>query len=83
MRGELVAVWGDTWVSIWEPLTLLEGVPSDIFCELYREIADVLAVRPTIEELADILDDQEQGEKAFQAVRPGGLSFRKTASVLF
>jgi hypothetical protein len=71
MRGELVAVWGDTWVSIWEPLTFLEGVPSDIFCELYREIANVLAVRPTIEELADILDSQEQSEQAFQAVRPG------------
>jgi hypothetical protein len=69
MGGELVAVWGDTWTGIWEPLTFLEDVPSDIFCELYRELVNALVVKPTIEELADILDSQEQGVNAFRAVR--------------
>lgn len=69
MRGELVAVWGDTWVAIWLPLISMENVPSDIFCELYRELADVLAVKPTIEELADIVDSQDQSMDAFRSVR--------------
>lgn len=52
MRGEFIRVWSETWREIWLPLTAQpprdngEGVPSDIFCELYRELSKALR-RPT------------------------------------
>lgn len=42
MRGEIVGVWSETWREIWLPLIDHEGVPEDIFCELYRELAKAL-----------------------------------------
>ncbi|MDV2481937.1 hypothetical protein F8E02_07915 [Methanoculleus sp. Wushi-C6] len=52
MRGELIGVWSEMWRGIWLPLIEQpldeneEGVPADIFCELYRELAKALK-RPT------------------------------------
>lgn len=52
MRGELIAVWSETWHEIWrwlieEPLGESdEGIPEDIFCELYRELTKALR-KPT------------------------------------
>lgn len=48
MRGEFIGVWSETWREIWQPLIEEpfgeneEGVPEDIFCELYRELAKAL-----------------------------------------
>ena len=72
MRSEFVGVWSEMWREVWLPLTnqpLLEGedgVPEDIFCELYREIAKALKVRPSIEALADVIDDPVQSREAFK-----------------
>ena len=42
MRGELLNVWEDTYREIWTPLAEEEGVPNDLFSELYRELSPAL-----------------------------------------
>ena len=42
MRGELLNVWEDTYREIWTPLTEEEGVPTDLFSQLYRELSPAL-----------------------------------------
>lgn len=74
MNGELVAVWEDSWVCIWQPLFDLENIPSDIFCELYREFVPALAIKPTIEQLADTVDNREQSRDAFRAIVAADIS---------
>ena len=66
MRGEFIGVWSETWRETWLPLIDKplgkgkEGVPQDIFCELYRELAKALRSQPSVEALADIVDDPVQ-----------------------
>lgn len=67
MRGEFIGVWSEIWREIWLPLIDHEGIPNDIFCELYRELAPALKLRPSIEALADIIDDPRQSREAFEA----------------
>jgi hypothetical protein len=66
MRGELIAVWSETWREIWFPLIDKEDIPEDIFCELYRELAKALRSPPSAQDLADIIDDPMQSRKAFE-----------------
>lgn len=66
MRGEFVGVWSETWREIWLPLIDHEGVPEDIFCELYRELAPALKASPSVEDLADIIDNPQQSREAFE-----------------
>lgn len=70
MRGELIGVWSETWREVWVPLIdaplASDGVPDDIFCELYREIAKALKTPPSIEALADIIDSPAQSRDAFE-----------------
>ena len=55
MRGELIGVWSETWREIWLPLIEQplaeddEGLPEDIFCELYRALEPALSPRPSVE----------------------------------
>ena len=72
MRGEFIGVWTETWHEIWFPLIdeplgdNKEGVPFDLFCELYRDLAKALKAQPSIEALADIIDDPVQSREAFE-----------------
>src|SRR5437867_3393540 len=66
MRGEFLGVWSETWREIWLPLIDHDDVPEDIFCELYREFAKALKSRPSVEDLADIIDDPLQSREAFE-----------------
>lgn len=66
MRGEIIGVWSETWREIWMPLIDGEDVPEDIFCELYRELAPALKARPSVEDLADIIDNPVQSREAFE-----------------
>jgi hypothetical protein len=66
MRGEFMGVWSETWREIWLPLIDHEGVAEDIFCELYRELARALRDKPSVEALADIIDNPVQSRKAFE-----------------
>ncbi|WP_299345480.1 hypothetical protein [uncultured Pseudoxanthomonas sp.] len=64
MRGEFIAVWSETWQAIWLPLTEAEDVPADVYCELYRELSKSFAEPPSVEALADIVDDSQQSRQA-------------------
>src|SRR5437016_3991958 len=66
MRGEFIGVWSETWREIWLPLIDHEDTPEDIFCELYRVLAPALRERPSIEALADIIDNPVQSREAFE-----------------
>lgn len=66
MRGEFIPVWSETWSAIWLPLADSEAAPSDMFCELYRELAAAFAERPSIEKLAEIIDSQQESREAFE-----------------
>lgn len=74
MRGEFIGVWSETWREIWLPLVDQEGVPEDIFCELYRELAKALKSPPSIEDLADIIDSPVQSREAFESTGPDQLA---------
>jgi hypothetical protein len=70
MRGEFIGVWSETWREIWLPLIDHEGVPEDIFCELYRALAPALKNAPSVEALADIIDNPVQSREAFENTVP-------------
>lgn len=66
MRGEFIGVWSETWGEIWVELTFNDSAPHDLFCELYRELAGTLKTQPTVEALADIIDNPAQSQEAFE-----------------
>lgn len=88
MRGEFIGVWSETWREIWLPLIDHEGVPEDIFCELYRELAGspkkpgAIRVTPSLEVLADIIDNSAQGRATFEGTTAEELA-SETALVRF
>lgn len=69
MRGEFIGVWSETWREIWLPLIDHEDVAEDIFCELYRALAPALKKQPSVEALADIIDNPLQSREAFEKAR--------------
>ena len=74
MRSEFIGVWSETWRGIWAPLIDQEDVPEDIFCELYRELAPALRVRPSVEALAGIIDNPAQSREAFERTTTNDLA---------
>lgn len=80
MRGEFLCVWSETWREIWGPLTEQplhdddRGIQEDIFCELYRALAGdpkkpgALRTTPSVQSIADILDDPMQSRVAFAGI---------------
>jgi hypothetical protein len=73
MRGEFIAVWPETPREIWDELVVEEGVPNDVFCELYRNLAPALKQQPSVQALADIVDNPLLSRDAFFAMRAGDL----------
>ena len=69
MRGEFIGVWSETWREIWLPLIDHEDLAEDIFCELYRELARALKNEPSVEALADVIDNPAQSREAFEHTR--------------
>jgi hypothetical protein len=74
MRGEFIAVWPQMWSAIWLPLAEHEAAPSDLFCELYREAAKALKAPPSLEALADIIDDPVRSAEAFESLSAAHLA---------
>jgi hypothetical protein len=74
VRGEFIGVWSETWREIWLPLIDHEDVPEDIFCELYRELAPALKTKPSVENLADVIDNPMQSREAFENTNPNNLA---------
>lgn len=68
MRGEFISVWPETWSNIWLPLAASEFAPNDMFCELYRELANAFKISLSAESLADVIDNQQQSLDAFERV---------------
>ncbi len=66
MRGEFISVWSETWRAIWGPLMDHEGVPEDIFCELYRELAAALRDLVGEDALTVPINDAIQLREAFE-----------------
>jgi hypothetical protein len=64
MRGEFIGVWSETWEAIWRPLTEDGEIPADVYCDLYRELSSAFAEPPSVEALADIIDDHQQSRQA-------------------
>jgi hypothetical protein len=89
MRGEFIGVWSETQREIWQPLIdemLIEteqGVPDDIFCELYREIAKALKSPPSVQELADVIDNSLQSREAFERVQAGEIEGERALAGFF
>lgn len=89
MRGELIGVWAETWREIWLPLIeqLLadddEGLPEDIFCELYRALEPALSLRPSVEDLADIIGNPVQSRDAFTATTANDLAGERALAGFF
>jgi hypothetical protein len=79
MRGEFIGVWSETWREIWLPLIDDDGVPEDIFCELYRALAPALKNPPSVEALADIIDNPVQSREAFEKTSPNDLAGERAA----
>lgn len=77
MRGEFVPVWSETWDAIWCPLTDEDNVPSDVYCELYRELSNAFAEVPSIEDLANVIDDPVQSRQAFLETRDAHFASEK------
>jgi hypothetical protein len=74
MRGEFIGVWSETWAEIWDDLAAYEAAPTDLFCELYRELDKALKTHHSVEALADIIDDPRQSREAFEKTRPEDLA---------
>ena len=74
MRGEFIGVWAETWREIWLPLIEqslaedYEGLPDDIFCELYRALEPALSLRPSVEHLAEIVGNPLRSRETFEAI---------------
>src|ERR1700687_1799303 len=66
MRGEFIGVWSESWREIWLPLINHDYIPEDIFCELYRVLAPVLREKPSVQALADIIDNPVQSRETFE-----------------
>jgi hypothetical protein len=80
MRGEFIGVWSETWREVLQPLIdepvgeQDEGLPEDVFCDLYRELAKALK-RPTDSAamtllLGDAIALREAFDGAAQRARP-------------
>jgi hypothetical protein len=79
MRGGFIGVWSETWREIWQPLIEEPlgddvSVPEDVFCELYRALAPALKNKPSVEALADIIDNPVQSRQAFEETAAADLA---------
>lgn len=68
MHGEFLEVWEETYREIWTPLLQQEGVPSDIYSALYRELYKVIGNPTGDEEFSLQLNDAIQLREAFDRV---------------
>jgi len=79
--GELISVWEDTYREIWIPLAEQEGVPDDVFSQLYRELFTALR-EPSGEEAQGIpLGDAIQLREAFdRAIALSGVEIERESA---
>ena len=68
MRGEFFGVWKETYREIWAPLLAEEGVPDDVYSQLYRELAASLSEPSGDGALRLVLSDSILLREAFETV---------------
>ena len=68
MRGEFVGIWLETYREIWDEMAAHELSPTDLYCELYRELATALRQPLSVEALAGIIDSPDQSKAAFENI---------------
>lgn len=68
MRGEFLGVWKETYREIWTPLLDHEGVPDDVYSQLYRELAASLPDPSGEYALRLVLSDSMLLREAFETV---------------
>jgi hypothetical protein len=68
MRGEFLGVWKETYREIWTPLLAHEGVPDDVYSQLYRELAASLPDPSGEYALRLVLSDAMLLREAFETV---------------
>lgn len=83
MRGEFIGVWSESWREIWLPLAEQGDVPRDIFCELYRALTPALKRQPSVEALADIIDNPVQSREAFEQTGTDDLAGERAIVAFF
>ncbi len=82
MRGEFLNVWGDTYREIWTPITEGEGVPIDVFSQLYGELFPSLREPPgEVIPLGDAIQLREAFDRALSM--SGAKTAFATAEVAF
>jgi len=69
MRGEFTGVWLETYREIWNEMASHDLSPSDLYCELYRELATALRQPLSVEALAGIIDNPDQSKAAFENIQ--------------
>ena len=81
MPGELLSVWEEAYREIWIPLAEEEGVPADLFSQLYRELSPALK-EPLGEDAQVIpLSDAIQLREAFdRALSMSGVHVARSAA---
>lgn len=57
MSGRLADAWDYTWAEIWQPLTLVDDAPADLFMQIYPELANALKVKPDPQTYNDATND--------------------------
>jgi hypothetical protein len=77
MHGEMIWVWPETWPEIWVRVSEHEAAPPDLFCELYRELAPALRESPSIEELAEVIDNPGLSREAFENISSASFAGEK------
>jgi hypothetical protein len=68
MRGEFIGVWKETYREIWTPLLAHEGVPDDVYSQLYRELAATFPDPSGDYALRLVLSDAMLLREAFETV---------------
>jgi hypothetical protein len=75
MGGEFIGVWTDMWREVWSKLAKHASAPSDLFCELFREIEPAFIIRLDLAtELSDIVDNPQQSRNAFRSIKTNNLN---------
>ena len=60
-----------------------ESAPADLYCELFRELAVGLKKKLDAQELADIIDDPDRSQEAFQRTKADELVGEKAMAEFF
>lgn len=83
MRGELIAVWPETWREIWQPLSEHELATGDLFSDLYRDLSKSLKAPPSVQLLAETLADPVRALAEFQRATPDSFASERSLVKFF